>query len=185
MDNKNENLAAVGRSRSRVIPPAIVAPERETPGKIAKTCKKPIQSASFQSNCSRLRSRFPTLSAIISRVAVRNNDNAVSLGFANVFSTVSLSNKPIIPAGIVARIKFHPKRACGVFVGDLFFKPKSMAFAKAIRSFQKYMITATKVATCTSTSKINASVAGICQPSKYGTITRCPELEIGKNSVKP
>ena len=36
IDIKNENRADNGRSKSRVMPPAIVAPEREIPGNKAK-----------------------------------------------------------------------------------------------------------------------------------------------------
>ena len=43
---KNENLPADLRSSLRAIPPAIVEPDLEIPGKIAKAWKKPMKRAS-------------------------------------------------------------------------------------------------------------------------------------------
>ena len=45
---RKEKRAAAGRSKFRVIPPVMVAPEREMPGKIANAWKMPIQRASTQ-----------------------------------------------------------------------------------------------------------------------------------------
>ena len=46
MDIRNENFAASSRFNFRKIPPAIVEPDLDTPGKIAKTWKQPMINAS-------------------------------------------------------------------------------------------------------------------------------------------
>ncbi len=54
--------------------------------------------------------------------------------------------------------------------------------ATATRSRQKYRTTASMVPSCT--TAVN-SAPGSSQPKKAGTSSRCPELEMGRNSVSP
>ncbi|MNJ82301.1 hypothetical protein D3C77_816120 [compost metagenome] len=52
MARKNENSVAVLRWMPAIMPPMMVAPEREVPGIIAKHCATPTPSACFQVICS-------------------------------------------------------------------------------------------------------------------------------------
>ena len=61
-DKKNENLAAVSRSRTKKSPIVIVIPEGDVPGINANICENPISSASLLPMVFIARCCFPTLS---------------------------------------------------------------------------------------------------------------------------
>jgi hypothetical protein len=68
--SKKEKRAAAGRSRWRVMPPVMVAPEREMPGKSEMAWKQPTHSASNAPTDSSGRFFLPAHSAMTSSRAV-------------------------------------------------------------------------------------------------------------------
>src|SRR3990172_12231855 len=127
------------------MPPTRVDPEREMPGKIAKAWKKPIQKASFAEISSRERLRLPTFSAPNSNPAVTNKNKAEASGLSNALSTNSLTASPIKPAGMLARMRYHPRRARGSENGFPLNVFARSAWRIDRKSFQKYAKTANKI----------------------------------------
>src|SRR5215208_5635153 len=114
-DIRKANRAADGRSNPRNMPPEIVVPLRDAPGKIANTCKNPIKRASSHVIELRVRSFFVNHSARNSKRAAVNNRMAASLsGFLNKASTASFKIKPKIKAGIVAMMIYQASLFCAV-----------------------------------------------------------------------
>ena len=111
MDIRNEKRAAEGRSRLRVIPPVIVAPDRDIPGNNAKIWEIPIQMASSQSMLFKSRFLFPIFSANTNSAAVPNKKNAVTSGLLKADSIGSLNSSPIMLAGTVAMMIYQPNLA--------------------------------------------------------------------------
>ena len=77
-DIRNEKRAAAGRSSWRAMPPVMVAPEREMPGKIATAWKKPVTSASSQVMPSSFFVRLPSVSPSSSKAAVTSMKRAAA-----------------------------------------------------------------------------------------------------------
>jgi hypothetical protein len=92
------------------MPPEIVEPEREMPGNKAKTWKKPIQSVSIQLTESRDLFREPKISAMSKKILVKIRKIAADFGLLKAFSNTCLKNTAVNPAGIVAKIRYQPKR---------------------------------------------------------------------------
>ena len=112
MDNRKEKRAA--RSLESFLPraPVIVAPERETPGKMAIACINPTVRASRQvieSNCFKLFSLFiarrERISALHNKQAVNKNEKPNNLPSKNKFSIDDLNIRAMIIVGIVPIIK--------------------------------------------------------------------------------
>ncbi len=137
MDMRKAKRAAAGRSKLRVMPPVMVEPEREMPGKIEKAWNTPIQSASFQFIFSSWRERRPKNSAAMRKMAVMKRKNAVILGSLNTASTLSLRKTPAKPAGIVASTRYQPIRASCSTNGLRWVMPITKALMMCHRSFQK------------------------------------------------
>jgi len=79
-------LAAEARFKFLVIPPAIVAPERDTPGKRANTWKKPIHQALSQEMSFIVQDLLPIASAKISKAEVKRRKYPVAVALVNVIS---------------------------------------------------------------------------------------------------
>lgn len=104
-DIKNEKRAADGLSRLRIIPPVMVDPDREMPGKRDITWNNPIINPSIQLIVSIERLRFPTRSANTNKAAVPSRNKPAASGLPKARSTRSLNRTPAITAGMVAKIK--------------------------------------------------------------------------------
>ena len=66
-DIRNEKRAAAGRSKFLIIPPLMVDPEREIPGRREIAWNKPMIKVSIQEMVSICRIRLPTNSAITNK----------------------------------------------------------------------------------------------------------------------
>ena len=108
---KKENLAEDSRSNPRSIPPEIVAPDLDIPGNSANNWKNPIQRASDQVEVVRDRLREPEISATSRNALVNKRKIAAAIGLLKACSKVSLNKIAATPAGIVARIRYQPRRA--------------------------------------------------------------------------
>ena len=126
--SRKAKRVADGRSRLRSIPPGMVEPERDEPGKTANTWNSPTIRLSFQVMVLSSRERFPNHSATNNNTAaVVRRMAASSSGFPNMFWTILFSSSPATSAGTVAMITYHAMRLSAVENGLL---------KKALISFQ-------------------------------------------------
>src|SRR5215212_9471901 len=182
---RKEKRAASSRRRPRKSPSVIVAPERETPGTSAAACASPIPTASTKRSLSARRVLRPTPSATINNTPTATRLKATTQGLRTVFSKKLSRKNPIRAAGTVeARIKYA-SRCCGsarsLPPGE---SERTNAPAIPSRSRQKKETTATRVPRCSATSNGRPKRSWL-RPRKYCARSRCPELEIGRNSVSP
>ena len=99
------------------------------------------------------------------------------MGLLRLTSIHSPPNRPISPAGKEARI-MHQARWC-VF-GDPW--RSNNALVKSISSLRKNIIMARRVPKCRMASRARPWSSKL---NKIGANIKCPELEIGRNSVSP
>ena len=181
-DNKKENRAAWSRLRFKKSPSPIVAPERETPGIMARACARPINIVSFIFKSCIVLFFFPSLSA--KQIIIPNNPRAPAIrrGFLNMDSALSSKIMPKIAAGMVAMIINH---ISFLSIGPLKLLSRRLqnpSFNNLDQSFRKYTNIANRLPQCNITSKLKVCLG---QPNNQGIIIKCPELLIGKNSVIP
>ncbi len=142
----------------------IVLPEREIPGIIAKAWKQPIIKASKSLGLSFLAWGRKNLIEKSNKL-VTKRAKEISLRELKRYSIWELSNKPKIAVGIEAmRMKI------------IYF------LVNLIKADQNAKITTKAVAKWT---KMSNKTVGWVSLKKCWIITRWPELETGKNSVKP
>ena len=107
-----------------------------------------------------------------------------------MLSIASFRNNPINAVGILPTMISHENLFCGDFFNppinlstpsDKSIKLNINPLIRSIISFQKNVNMAINVPICNTVS--NAKV--VSTPSNAGTITKCPELLIGKNSANP
>jgi hypothetical protein len=137
IDMRKEKRAAEGLSNFRSIPPVMVDPDLETPGKREKDWKSPMIAASSHVSSFRVRVRFPKISATTRKSAVTKRKIAVAVMELNASSTLLFINTPKTPAGMVARIRYHPSRALSLPNGCRSINPFTNPLMISQRSFQK------------------------------------------------
>ena len=88
-------------------------------------------------------------------------------------------------AGIVVRARSHASRRSGSPPIDRSRIDANQAGTSRSQSARKKISSASSVARWSITLNARLSMNGSVQPSSSGTTMRCPELEIGRNSVSP
>jgi hypothetical protein len=137
IESRNENLAAVGRSRPRNRPAEIVAPDLDTPGTSASVCAEPITTASRSPRSVIRRSLRPVRSA-----TSRTRPNRISVAPIKVRLRASRSIRdskasPSTAIGIVARMRYHPSLASSVAGGSRPISDRAQAEPIRARSRRK------------------------------------------------
>ena len=97
-----------------------------------------------------------------------------------ILSDILSKIKLKIPAGIVAITRYQ-----NIFPSiDFSFLKVCLypPFIRATQSLKKKMTNARRVPICNATSMPSDSIS---QPNSHGNTFKCPELEIGRNSVSP
>ncbi len=178
--SRKEKRAAASRVSPSVRAIVIVTPEREVPGISASACAQPIRIASRQPTEYSSRAARPKRSAIHMRAPKTASSVATATGLRSFSSISPPKARPTTPTGIVPITMHQARRASGVIPPPANEPNQARVIARSSR--RKYATTANSVPTCTATSKASP---WSCQPSRYGTSTRWPELEIGRNSDSP
>lgn len=176
--------AAHRRRRPSSIPPAMVIPLREMPGRQATACRAPIANAKPIPKRDRPRWPLPARQAAKSSAPVTSQHPATSSGLSNCRTTRLLAGRTRATVTNVAAAprpaSFH-EAAC----------PPSRPRPNRLRSGRNTRTMETTVPRCTTMSK--ASMGGELgtgspppkRSSSFCEITRCPLLETGTNSVRP
>ena len=98
IDNRKENLAALGADKPIKIPIQIVAPDLDMPGIIAAACANPISNPINKVNFTFL---LTINFDVISIIPVQINDNETNRISSNINDIESLKSRPTKRAGIV------------------------------------------------------------------------------------
>src|SRR5918996_1605276 len=186
MRSKKEMRAAESRSRPRKRAAVIVMPERDTPGMRARLCARPTATAvpAPRADISR---RGGVRSAIHRTTPKTARKTAICHGSPRWSAMRSSPSAPIAAAGTVAIATNHAIRSSAVSTRRRRTLPIQAA-TRRTTSRQKYATTATRVPTCSATSKVwlNSSCVSRYSHSKsHGTRIRWPDEEMGRSSVAP
>ena len=174
---RNENFAEDVLSNPKITDVAIVAPDLEIPGKIAIAWAIPIRKlcevvitllVGFA-----LSAKKRSIPVIISIKPTKNNLPSKRV------SIISLKKMPTKAAGIIETIIFNAK-----LLSSFDFVEKMPLIILSI-SFLKMKIVLNAVAKCNTTVIIRLSLGLKSVENIPFTISRCPLLLTGKNSVRP
>ena len=161
-------------------PAVIVTPDRDVPGTRASACAQPITRASLIRTWVMSRSRRPNRSASAMRTAYPESVKTMTVGLRRLVSIHPANSNPATAAGTVPIPMASAIRASSVSRWPVTncTPPRS----RPAISPRKKMQTAINDPKCTATSNARPWST---HSKNAGTRTRCPELEIGKNSVNP
>src|SRR5918994_4321360 len=185
-DSRNENRAAVSRSKPIARAAVIVTPDRDTPGCNATACATPSHQPSRMPRSSSSRRLAARRSTMYRRMPNTANMTATSHGWPRSSSITLSSAAPTMTPGIVPTTRAHASRWSTSRIARARME-RTAATRYRTTSRRKYTSAPNNVPMCRATAKVLLSWAfsRIGQSNNHGTRMRCPELEIGANSESP